>query len=165
MDKDKPIWSGRRIVERWKIYTTELGSYIYQGLPAYEMAEGEFIKVPANEISRFDEDRMTDLVFRPSDIEAFEEKNDLLQNESQMAAEDARELGRLRVEKKAWDKSIVAAVRIGLFCASKGGEFVRGDIYDEIMNIDQGIPNTTMNTIWKAIPDKYKKGPGRPRKA
>ena len=48
-----------------------------------------------------------------------------------------------------------------------GGAFSSMDIltvlYNKIMKIDPKIPNTTMDKIWKALPSKYKSGPGRPR--
>jgi len=167
MVKDKLIWSGKRIMERWGISSTELGSWIYNGLPAYQMIKGEFLQIPPEEINQFDEKHMTDFVFRPSDIESCEEEHDLLplyeQDESKLSANDAKELGKLREEKFKWDSSIVAAVQVGTFCASFGRPVVRREVDEVIMKIDAKIPNTTMDKIWKALPNKYKKGAGRPR--
>lgn len=119
MAKDKLIWSGKRVMERWDISSTELGSWIYHGLPAYQMIKGEFLQIPPEEINHFSEDHMTDFVFRPSDIEAFEKEHGLLRPqqpvESHLSAKDAQELGRLRDEKLKWDSSIVAAVHVGIF--------------------------------------------------
>lgn len=168
MVKDRPIWGGGRIMERWNISPTELVSWIYHGLPAYQMMKGEIRRVPPEEINYFDMNHMTDLVFVPSEIESFEKDYDLLPHEEngnlpRLSPKDSRELGQLRVEKANWDRSITAAVHIGIFCATKGGDIVRKNVEDEIIGLKFGLPDTTMDRIWQAIPGRFKHGPGRPK--
>jgi hypothetical protein len=52
----------------------------------------------------------------------------------------------------------------GVYFANLGHQIIRGDLQDFINKTDKKIPNTTIDKIWKALPDKYKKGAGRPRK-
>jgi hypothetical protein len=77
---------------------------------------------------------------------------------------EPRELGGLREEKKKWDSSIVAAVQAGVHFANLDREIIRDELQDFINRMDKNVPNTTIDKIWKALPDKYKKGPGRPKK-
>jgi hypothetical protein len=74
MEKDKIIWSGRRIMDRWRSSPTELASFIYQGLRAFRMKNGNFHEVKHEEVNNFDDKNMTDLLFRPVDIEEFEKR-------------------------------------------------------------------------------------------
>jgi hypothetical protein len=168
MEKDKPIWSGKRIMDRWGISSTELGSYIYNGLPAYQMVKGEFRRIPPEEINHFDEAHMTDFVFLPVDVEAFEKEYGPFPpheaDESKLSAEEARELGRLRNEKHNWDRSIAIAIEVGRFCACHEGLIMKNEVFDHIFKIDKNIPNTTIEKIWKLIPPAFKKKAGSPRK-
>jgi len=156
-------------MERWGIYTTELAALIYKGLPAFRMEKGEFHEVPAGELNQFDSNHMTDLVFRPVDIEEFEADREFAEAHkeriSSLAPEEARELGQLRGEKKNWDASLKIAFQMGLYCAKlEGGQVLtRGQLTDEVCRIDK-LPDTSIDRIWDAMPDKYKKGPGRPKK-
>jgi hypothetical protein len=168
MAKDKPVWSGKRVMERWSSSSTELASFIYQGLPACRMENGKYVAVKPEEIEGYDEKHMTDLLFRPVDIEKFENEAGvmdlMMERGAAMSAEDARELGRLREEQKKWDSSVAAAVIAGVHFANLGHQIIRGDLQDFINKTDKTIPNTTIDKIWKALPEKYKKGAGRPRK-
>ena len=170
MTKDDLFWSGKRIFERWHVFSTELASYIYKGLPAYRMEKGELHQVIPEEIDHFDADHMTDLLFDPSDVESFENKHESLlkrslgKNETRLAAVEARELGRLRDEKHKWDSSVSAAVKIGIYCANLGRPVVRKEVEDEVFKLHPQLPNTTIDKMWKALPEKYRKGAGRPKK-
>ena len=170
MSQVERYWSGKRILDRWGIPPTELALFIYQGLPAYKMEKGKILKMEPKEINEFDFNHMTDLLFKRIDIEDFEKANELpIKEESdannrKLTAEEARELGRLRNEKNKWDRSIEAAVQVGIFCANMGRPVVKREVVDEVIKIDRGIPDTTIDKMWKALPDKYKKGAGRPRK-
>jgi hypothetical protein len=168
MAKDKPIWSGKRIMERWDSSPTELGSFIYQGLRAYRMEGGAFHLVKPEELNKFDSDRMTDLMFTPNDVETFENESELAkilkERVAALAEVEAHELTELRKQKAKWDSSIAAAVLAGVHFANLGRQIIRDELQDFINGMDSNIPNTTINEIWKALPDKYKKGPGRPKK-
>jgi hypothetical protein len=163
------FWSGQRILERWNVPPTELASFIYQGLPAYKMGKGEFYQIKPEEVTQFDMDYMTDLLFKRTDIEDFEKANELPtkdesdENNRELSAKDARDLGRLRNEQEKWHSSIAVAVEVGLFCANIGRPVVRKEVSDFVNDIDSAIPFTTIDKMWKALPDKYKKGAGRPR--
>jgi len=170
MSQVEKFWSGQRILERWGISPTELAAFIYQGLPAYRMAKGKFDQIKSEEVNQFDMDSMTDLVFLPTHIKDFEQANDLsIKDESdgnnvKLSAKDAREFGRLKAEQEKWYSSITAAVQVGIFCSTVGHSVVRREIEGCVFDIDQAIPFTTIDIMWRAIPDKYKKGAGRPRK-
>jgi len=168
MAKDKPIWSGKRVMERWDSSSTELASFIYQGLPACRMENGKYVEVKPEEIKDYDGEHMTDLLFRPVDVEEFEKQPGLidllLDRGVALSAQEARELGGLREEKKKWDSSIVAAVQVGVNFANLGRQIIRDELKDFIYKTDKTMPNTTIDKIWKALPDKYKKGSGRPKK-
>jgi hypothetical protein len=72
-----------------------------------------------------------------------------------------RELGRLREEKKQWDKAIEAAVHAALLCQEK--KIKRDELTDQLYSF--GLPNTTQERIWKALRDKgLTKKAGRPPK-
>jgi len=72
MTKDKPFWSGQRVMERWKSSPTELASFICDGLPAFRIEKGKPVQIKPEEIQYYDEEHMTDLLFRPVDVEEFE---------------------------------------------------------------------------------------------
>jgi len=164
------FWSGQRLLERWNVPPTELALFIYQGLPAYKMEKGKILKMEPEEIHDFDFSHMTDLLFTRTDIEDFEKANELPTkdesdaNNRELTAKDARELGRLKNEQEKWDRSIEAAVQVGLFCANIGRPVVRKEVNNLVNLMDIAIPFTTIDKMWKALPDKYKKGAGRPRK-
>jgi hypothetical protein len=85
-----------------------------------------------------------------------------------LSANDARELGRLKNEKRKWDDSISAAVKIGISCQKlqlEGHEITRANLTDEIFKLGyKKLPDTTIDKIWKAIPESYRKKAGRPSK-
>jgi hypothetical protein len=169
MAKDKPIWSGKRIMERWDSSPTELGSFIYQGLRAFRMEGGAFHQIRPEELNKFDSDSMTDLLFTPNDVQTFENESELAETLKErvaaLAEAEAHELTDLKKQKAKWNSSILAAVKAGIFCAESGGEIIRKDLEALIYKIDKDIPNQTINEIWEALPDKYRKGSGRPKKA
>ena len=170
MSKDTPSWSGERVLERWNASPTELALFIYRGLTAYYMEKGVIDKLNPEELNRFDRAQMTDLLFVPSEIESFEKENDELiqglKNEANggLKGKEAQELGRLRSEKDKWDASIVAALRIGLYCAHLDDAITRAELADEVYKMDPKIPDTTVEKIWKAIPVDKRKDAGRPKK-
>jgi hypothetical protein len=168
MAKDKPIWSGKRVMRRWSCSPTELASLICDSLRAFRIEKGERIEVKPEEIQHYDEQHMTDLLFRPVDVEEFEKRPGLMEvlvdRGAALAPPEARELGQLREEKKKWDASIDVAVQTGIHCVKRGDVITRDQLTDFIVKIAV-LPDTTIDKIWKALPDQYRKASGRPKKA
>lgn len=130
-------------------------------------------------LEKVDADRLDDydphfMLFKPADVEAFEHENEWLlvsaaqQVEQSLASnltdKEKRRLGQLLREKVKWDKSLEAAVHIGLFCAQLNHHITRAELEDEIYKIDPDLPNTTVDRIWRAIPEQHRKAAGRPKK-
>jgi hypothetical protein len=170
MAKGKLFFSGKRLMERWDIYSTELAARIYEGLPALHMKEGKFIHVPPEEVNNFDMNHMTDFVFDPDDVLTFEKEHGLSpikepeSNGVEFTAEDARQFGMLKRQKHKLNASIVAAVQIGIYCADTDHRITRDEMGDLIYKIDSDISKSIYELIWQALPDQMKQGPGRPKK-
>ena len=85
-----------------------------------------------------------------------------------LSANEARELGRLRREKSNWNDSIEAAVQIGIYCnqLSVGDKKItRDNLSNKLFELGfKDLPDTTIEKIWKAIPEKHRKKAGRPSK-
>jgi hypothetical protein len=168
---NKPKWySQERLMRRWGIDWRELPQLLEEGLPAYYRDGGLLEKVDTD---RLDECDFSMLMFKPSDVEAFEQENPWLLEEaseqieksltSSLTAKEKRELGQLRREKKKWDKSLEAAVHVGIYCAGQHNPVLRDQVTDEVYKIDSQLPKTTIDQIWKAIPHEHRKGAGRPK--
>jgi hypothetical protein len=161
-----PLLSAKRLMMRWGCSQPELLSLIFHGLPAFRFYKGEYLVVRAEEIEDHDPAKFAKLVFRPKDVTTLEsdpEFIDVMHGDIPIAGEDARELGRLRAEKKKWEASILAAVQAGIHCSEMDGVITRDQLTDFILKI-QNLPYTTIDKIWNALPDKYKKKAGRPKK-
>lgn len=172
MPKAQQWMSGTGVMKRWGIDWVELVELLRQGLPAYDRQEGGFLeKVDADRLDDYDPHFM---LFKPADVEAFEHENEWLlvsaaqQVEQSLASnltdKEKRRLGQLLREKVKWDKSLEAAVHIGLFCAQLNHHITRAELEDEIYKIDPDLPNTTVDRIWRAIPEQHRKAAGRPKK-
>ena len=153
-------------MKRWDIDFNELIEFIERGLPAYDHDLG---KIEIDLVEHIYPGRQEYYRFEPSDIEQFETENEWLVKgktaiSSELTGEERRELGQLRTEKKKWDASIIASVKIGLFVSEQTGPLKRDDVKNELYKIDSSLPDTTFEMIWKAIPDKYRHKGGRPRK-
>jgi len=159
--------SGSQLMKNWKLDAIQIATLIEQGLPAYLNHEpygideaGDYIEIAA---------WINDILFKPSDIETFEKENQWLINsgdktDMKLLAKDARQLGQLKREKETWDKSLAAAVKVGIFCAQENREFKRDEIFDFVHQLDDKIPKTTIEKILKIIPAKYRKSAGAPQK-
>jgi len=166
MPRDWTVWSAKRLMKRWNCSQDELLAIIPHGLPAFRTHKGEPVVVGVEEIEDCDSAQFAKLVFRPKDVRTLEsdpEFIDVMHGDVPMGAEDARELGRLRAEKKKWDASIRAAVETGIHCASLANVITTAELTDFIVKIEK-LPDTTIDKIWQALPDKYKKKAGRPKK-
>ena len=114
---------------------------------------------------------LNNILFKLSDVERFEKEfgvnseGGLTKNitiPESLSSEDARELGRLRREKVTWDNSIKASVHIGIYCCNLDHPITRNELVDEVSKYS--LPYTTIEKIWKAIPEELKKRAGRPPK-
>ncbi len=87
-------------------------------------------------------------------------------NNETLEANQKQELGRLRTEKSKWDDSVEISVEVGLFCSElekNKQKITRDMLTDFIAQKGYGdLPKTTIDKIWKAIPEKYRKKAGRP---
>jgi hypothetical protein len=108
------------------------------------------------------------MAFALVDVERYEEKHPEYKPDVEpepLNGKERRELGQLRDEKKKWDLSLKAAVQIGIFCSNKPDASVTKAMVQDILNNEFGqLPSTTINKIWKAVPDKFTKKAGRPKK-
>ncbi len=108
--------------------------------------------------------------FRIEDIKHLEKKYGMteVKGGNGLSSEDARELGRLRRERSKWDDSIKASLQIGLFCnevSKESKKITRDMLTDKLFELGfNELPKTTIEKIWKAIPEKYRKKAGRPPK-
>ncbi|RJP78614.1 MAG: hypothetical protein C4522_12625 [Desulfobacteraceae bacterium] len=83
-----------------------------------------------------------------------------------------QEYGRLKNEKKVWDLSINAAMEIGIYIGSQSKEkecfvLTRKGLNDKLNSVSKelgNLPNTRIDTIWKNIPEKFRKTAGKPKK-
>ncbi len=169
MSKARQWFSGKTVMKRWSVDPVELVELLMQGLPAYERQNGDIVRVEPD-VDYRSEVGSSLLLFKPSDVEDFEKEHEWLGansadvNDVHLSAKEKRELGRLQREKAKWDKSIEAAVHVGLFCAGQDDQVTRAQLVDEIYKIDPTLPKTTIDKIWKAIPEQYRKGAGAPKK-
>jgi hypothetical protein len=168
MPSERAVWSGKRVMERWGIYSTELAGYILSGLPAYQIIEGRIELMPPEDIGRINEDAMTDLLFDPADVKKFEEKNEINNvtedNEADLPPEDRRRIGLLERQVQKREAAIGVAVKVGLHFANEDREITRDELKDKVYGIDRSVSNELIEIIWHALPDNKKKAPGRPRK-
>jgi hypothetical protein len=167
-----------RLIKRWGIDTFELQQVIESGvLPTFSMYSsvepepGEIIEDGYTKINDGIDFKMAfvaqELRFKMDDIERVENENpDFIQSDSaKMAAKEAREFGRLKLEKKKWDKSIKASVQATLFCKDQKTPVTRKQLWDHLSEQKLAdIPDTTFEKIWKAIPQHYRSTGGRPSK-
>lgn len=113
---------------------------------------------------------LNNLLFKLEDVEQFEKKlSKTIQIEKDtLTPKEAQELGRLRREKSKWDDSIKASLHIGLFCnelSKQDKKITRDMLSQKLFDLKfKDLPNTTIEKIWKAIPEKYRKKAGRPPK-
>ncbi len=171
------MWvSGDELLKRWQIRVDELNVHICPNfedhLPAYRIdSPGR-----STEITNMDmwsnltlNEDASNLIFATGQMLAFEKEKGfvIFGQDGQIVSEistdgkERQKLGRLREEKKTWDRAIDAAVHAALSC--QGKEIKRHELTDELHQFN--LPDTTIERIWKALRDKglTKKG-GRPRK-
>jgi hypothetical protein len=110
------------------------------------------------------------MAFELIDVKRYEEKHPEYKPQEDPKPEpldgkDRRKFGQLKREKLKWDESLKVAVHIGIFCSKKKERTVkRKMVWDEVYSNFSLIEDATIERIWTAIPDKYRKGPGAPQK-
>lgn len=175
--RNRLFLSYEEVLERWHISWDDLMAYICPQknepyLPAISPDGPKLIIEDVVEWSRLPEGKA--LTFYVKDVLKFEKQKNLVvydsdgigDSEEPIDGKERQELGRLREEKKKWDKSIEAAVHATLFCHGKeqGKEITRDKLKDELYQFN--LPHTTFEKIWGALRDKnLTKGPGTPPKA
>ena len=162
--------SGRKLLERWNIEDLQLCELVFlqRALLPVEVEEDEEDERWSLDFEGCLEEGeiVRTLTFRTQDIEAFEDENEWVQSqEFSLSASEKRKLGRLEREQEKWDATIVAAFQMGLLASgrAKGNPFKRDELFSEIDKLGLGLAAENLNRIWRAIPDIYKKGPGRPQ--
>ena len=146
------------LLKRWGIDQYTLSRILEDGLPCYDTD---------NQVFMWEDGIDKDTVkYRMDDVEKYEEEHPhIFGAEWQVLdAKEKRELGQLRREKEKWDASINVAVQIGIFCMEHGPNLTRKVIWDIAYEIDNDLPNTTLERIWKSIPANLKSKGGRPSK-
>ena len=164
--KNNSEWMyGGMVRSRWCVDDRTFAAIIYDNkIPAYDIHHERLDAEEA--LHSFIEDQK----FRKEDIENFEiENKDLFKNNADLAerimdAKASRELGQLRREKEKWDASINVAVKIGVYCHEQNKELTRKEIWEYVIHIDKNLPDTTIEKIWKAIPEQFRSKGGRPQK-
>jgi len=163
-------WSSERVMKRWNIDNVELVTLLDQGLPAFYREEANLHQIDKTFLTDFSPRYVEELFFNPTDIEIFEQGNTWLVSNypdidnTGLTAREKRELGMLRTEKNKWDSSIIAALHIGMYCSELDHPITHDELTDEVYKIDDKIPDTTIDKIWKAIPKELRKDAGRPKK-
>ena len=152
----------------------EAGNVIHEYLPEgsklYQLVQLNMLHPHWPDIGEEAESEIiSDFYFKIEDIKHLEKQYGMtdLRGGDGLSSEDAREIGRLRREKFKWDDSIKASVHIGIFCneLEQGVKITRDMLAQKIYDLKfKDLPNTTIEKIWKAIPEKYRKRAGRPTK-
>jgi hypothetical protein len=86
-------------------------------------------------------------------------------NENGLSPEERQELGRLRLEKEKWDRSIKASMVVGQ-SLTPGKRFTKEELWKilEKSGIQRNdLPNTVFNQIWASIPTEFRNIGGRPK--
>ena len=172
----------KKLLDRWSVDRFELSQIIYEGelevyqrldiyskfgqsaVPLGRKAYRKVKKEKLNRIFSFQEIEALEIYFVfKNDIEAFEDKHPEIN--SSYSDKDARLLGQLKREKEKWSLSLEAAIKIGLYLSTINNEITRNDLFAKLDKDGfSDLPDTTIEKIWKAIPNNYKKSAGRPKK-
>ncbi len=167
MGKGTLFWSGQRVMKRWRIDKYELFELLRSGLVGYLREDG-LIKVTDENVGDYNPDvRANELLFYPTDIVEFESTDGFAfckPEPTGLGPKDARELGLLRKQREKMESSIEVAVHVGIFCSTTGHPIIRREIEDVVFGLDQKIPDVNIDKMWRVIPEKFKKGAGRPKK-
>jgi hypothetical protein len=165
MGKNDQWMYGGIVRSLWGVDDRTLAAIVYDNkIPAYDIHYERLD--PEEALHTFIEDQK----FRSEDIEKFASENghmlDIDNHYSKIVlnAKDKRELGQLRRQKEKWDASINVAVKIGVYCQEQNRILNRHEIWDQVIHIDKNLPETTIEKIWKAIPEQFRSKGGHPKK-
>ena len=166
---DQEILSHVEVLKRWDKDINILNKFVLsRDLPAYDVTGAWFNPSTSNP----QEFSPEEFIYRKSEVEELETRKPWLSignsesDEAQpLTGKEARELGQLRTEKKKWDASIEAAVKIGFWAATKEKILIRRIVKDKLYKIDNSIADSTFEKIWKAIPEKKRSKGGKPKKS
>jgi hypothetical protein len=165
MKKNEQWMYGENVKRQWGVNDRTFAVIVYDNkIPAYDIHYERLD--PEEALHTFIEDQK----FRSEDIENFELENEHMLDidkyylKTVLNAKEKRELGQLRREKEKWDSSINVAVKIGGYCQEQNRVLNRHEIWDQVIHIDKNLPDTTIEKIWKAIPQQYKSKGGHPKK-
>jgi hypothetical protein len=165
MKKNDQWMYGGIVRSLWGVDDRTLAAIVYDNkIPAYDIHYERLD--PEEALHTFIEDQK----FRSEDIEKFASENghmlDIDKHYSKIVlnAKDKRELGQLRRQKEKWDASINVAVKIGVYCQEQNRILNRHEIWDQVIHIDKNLPDTTIEKIWKAIPEQFRSKGGHPKK-
>ncbi len=96
-----------------------------------------------------------------------DDSDEMTKNVYGHSSADRKLLGELKLEKEKWDASIVAAVKVGLLFYENGLEkpvskesFIKG--FTD--HLGDGLPDSTIEKIYRALPSGYRLVGGRPKK-
>ena len=131
----------------WPHYVvTEHGEPVtYDLISTYIITRSECLKVAKG------------LGLHPQFLKPADEKDELTANEK-------RELGRLRIEKKKWVSSLEAAVSVTIKIVNGDIGNKRKEVMDHLNTFH--LPDTTNENIWQALRNNnLTPGPGRPNKS
>jgi len=147
------------LLKRWDIDVYGLHDIVQQGIPIYDKNRNRLYEVSGDSSEQ-------PYMYKMDDIEKFENDNPHLFESGNhgLDAKEKRELGQLRREKEKWDTSLNAAVQIGIFCHEQNREVTRDKVWSKAYEIDDSLPETAIEKIWKSIPGNYKSKGGRPPK-
>ena len=165
MKKNDQWMYGGIVRSLWGVDDRTLAAIVYDNkIPAYDI---HFERLdPEEALHTIIEDQK----FRSEDIEKFASENEHMLNFDKhyskivLNAKDKRELGQLRRQKEKWDASINVAVKIGVYCQEQNRILNRHEIWDQVIHIDKNLPETTIEKIWKAIPEQFRSKGGHPKK-
>lgn len=170
--------TAKQVMARWNVEPFELFQVVKKGLDPYlgiggglgyqkstiaTMLDFNDPDVAHDHMTKEINGRMPTFFFKTKDIEAFEIEHPELLNGDSLTGKDARDLGRLRQKEKRMDAIAKAAFEAGLWAKGKT-DITKPGLLKKLKPF--GLPPSVIEKeIWPIIPEKHKKGPGRPKKS
>lgn len=112
---------------------------------------------------------IADCIFLKMDVEYFERTRTWLRREAveekeePLAGHERRRLGELEKQNEKLKRAIQAAVKMGIWVNAQKGPIYRKDGEEALYAIEQNVPNSIFDIIWKAFPDEKKWAGGKPK--
>jgi hypothetical protein len=160
LKRNQRFMTAEELMERWQISALDLIAVLSE----YKLRFRD-----ANDLSTYAYDdamlktKFIDMMaFDLVDVERYERDHPEFEPEKSIA-KDRRKLGQLEREKNEWNRSLEAAVQIGIYVKEIGKRLKRDVIKDKIRQLSSGeLHETTIEKILKAIPLEYRRKKGRP---